>query len=154
VITLAQLPGYVAAAVLIERWGRRPTLAAFLIGSAAGAAMFAAADGDTAVLLTGMVLSFFNPGAWGALYAVTPEVYPTALRATGSGAAAGFGRIASIAAPLCVPPLLEAGGSGLVFGTFAAFFVLAAAAAFGLPERRGETLDAVDAETRLPVVVG
>ncbi len=38
------------------------------------------------------------------------------------------------------------GGSGLVFGTFAACFVLAAVATFGLPERRGETLDAVDAE--------
>jgi MFS transporter, putative metabolite:H+ symporter len=93
------------------------------------------------------VLSFFNLGAWGALYAVTPEVYPTALRATGAGAAAGFGRIASIAAPLSVPPLLAIGGTGLVFGTFAAFFVLAALAALGLPERRGETLDAVDAES-------
>jgi MFS transporter, putative metabolite:H+ symporter len=113
----------------------------FLLGSAAGAAMFAAADGETAVLITGMVLSFFNLGAWGALYAVTPEVYPTVLRATGAGAAAGFGRLASIAAPLCVPPLLAAGGTGLVFGTFAAFFVLGALATWGLPERRGRALD-------------
>src|SRR5215218_751159 len=79
-ITLAQLPGYAAAAFLIERWGRRPTLATFLVGSAVGAALFAAADGEGAVLVTGMVLSFFNLGAWGALYAVTPEVYPTAQR--------------------------------------------------------------------------
>jgi len=89
------------------------------------------------------VLSFFNLGAWGALYAVTPEVYPTALRATGAGAAAGFGRIASILAPLSVPLLLRLGGSGLVFGTFAAFFVVAALAAFLLPERRGQSLDDV-----------
>ncbi|TYP81269.1 MFS transporter [Blastococcus xanthinilyticus] len=140
-ITLAQLPGYAAAAYLIERWGRRPTLATFLLGSAVGAGMFAAAEGDTAVLLTGMVLSFFNLGAWGALYAVTPEIYPTALRATGAGAAAGFGRLASIAAPLCVPLLVDTGGTGLVFGAFAAFFVLAALAALRLPERRGEALD-------------
>jgi len=93
------------------------------------------------VLVTGMVLSFFNLGAWGALYAVTPEVYPTALRARGAGAAAGFGRIASIAAPLCVPPLLDAGGSGLVFGVFAAFFGLGALATWGLPELRGRTLE-------------
>src|SRR3712207_828200 len=88
-----------------------------------------------------MVLSFFNLGAWGALYAVTPEVYPTVLRATGAGAAAGFGRLASIAAPLCVPPLLDAGGSRLGFGTFAPFFVLAALPTWGLPERRGQALD-------------
>jgi MFS transporter, putative metabolite:H+ symporter len=142
-ITLAQLPGYAAAAYLIERWGRRPTLATFLVGSAVGAALFAAADGEGAVLVTGMVLSFFNLGAWGALYAVTPEIYPTALRATGAGAAAGFGRIASILAPLSVPLLLRLGGSGLVFGTFAAFFVVAALAAFLLPERRGQSLDDV-----------
>ncbi|MGY5884611.1 MFS transporter [Modestobacter lacusdianchii] len=140
-ITLAQLPGYAAAALLIERWGRRPTLAVFLLGSAAGAALFAGAGGETAVLVTGMVLSFSNLGAWGALYAVTPEVYPTPLRATGAGAAAGFGRIASIAAPLSVPRLLEAGGTGLVFGTFAAFFLLGALAAWGLPELRGKVLE-------------
>jgi putative MFS transporter len=142
VITLAQLPGYAAAAWLIEKWGRRPTLATFLVGSALGAALFATADGETTVLLTGMLLSFFNLGAWGALYAVTPEVYPTALRATGAGAAAGFGRIASILAPLSVPPLLDLGGAGLVFGTFAAFFVLGALATRWLPELRGESLDA------------
>jgi MFS transporter, putative metabolite:H+ symporter len=93
------------------------------------------------VLVTGMVLSFFNLGAWGALYALTPEVYPTSLRATGAGAAAGFGRIASILAPLSVPLLVDLGGTGLVFGTFAAFFVLGAIATFGLPERRGQALD-------------
>ncbi|MGY1826154.1 MULTISPECIES: MFS transporter [unclassified Blastococcus] len=142
IITLAQLPGYAVAAYLIEKWGRRPTLATFLLGSALGAGLFAAADGDTAVLVTGMVLSFFNLGAWGALYAVTPEIYPTALRATGAGAAAGFGRLASIAAPLCVPLLVDAGGTGLVFATFAAFFVVAAVAAFALPELRGQALDA------------
>jgi putative MFS transporter len=143
VITLAQLPGYAAAAFLIEKWGRRATLATFLAGSALGAALFAAADGGTAVLVTGMVLSFFNLGAWGALYAVTPEVYPTVLRGTGAGAAAGFGRLASITAPLCVPPLLEAGGTGLVFGTFAAFFVLGGLATWWLPERRGQRLEDV-----------
>ena len=143
VITLAQLPGYVVAAFLIETWGRRATLATFLAGSALGAGLFAAADGESAVLITGMVLSFFNLGAWGALYAVTPEVYPTALRATGAGAAAGFGRLASIAAPLCVPLLLDAGGTGLVFATFAAFFVLGGLATRWLPERRGQSLEDV-----------
>jgi putative MFS transporter len=141
VITLAQLPGYAVAAWLIEKWGRRPTLATFLVGSAAGAALFATADGETTVLITGMVLSFFNLGAWGALYALTPEVYPTTLRATGAGAAAGFGRIASILAPLSVPPLLEIGGTGLVFGLFAAFLLLGALATAGLPERKGEALE-------------
>jgi putative MFS transporter len=142
VITLAQLPGYAAAAVLVELWGRRPTLSTFLVGSAVSAVLFGNADTATATVAAGMALSFFNLGAWGALYAISPEVYPTSLRGTGSGWAAGFGRIASVIAPLSVPWLLETGGSNvLLFGVFAAFFALAAAATWGLPERRGEALD-------------
>jgi hypothetical protein len=40
IITLAQLPGYALAAVLIEKWGRRPTLATMLVGSALAAGAF------------------------------------------------------------------------------------------------------------------
>ncbi|GAB7190998.1 MFS transporter [Kineococcus sp. NUM-3379] len=141
VITLAQLPGYALAAYLVERWGRRPTLGLFLLGSAAGAVLFGSAQSPTAILASGMLLSFANLGAWGALYAVTPEVYPTPVRARGAGAAAGFGRIASILAPLSVPPLLTAGGTALVFTVLAAAFVVGAAATRLLPEMRGATLE-------------
>jgi MFS transporter, putative metabolite:H+ symporter len=139
-ITLAQLPGYAVAAVLVERWGRRRTLATFLLGSAVAAALFATADSTATVLTAGMLLSFFNLGAWGALYAVTPELYPTPLRGTGAGWAAGVGRIASVLAPLSVPLLRDAGGTGLLFAVFAAVFVLAALAASALPELRGKAL--------------
>jgi putative MFS transporter len=141
VITLAQLPGYAVAAVLVEVWGRRRTLAVFLAGSALSALAYAAADSTATILLAGMALSFCNLGAWGALYAVTPEVYPTAVRARGAGSAAGFGRIASILAPLSVPLLLEAGGSAVVFVVFGIAFAAAASASFLLPERRGAALD-------------
>ena len=116
IITLAQLPGYAVAAVLVETWGRRPTLAAFLVGSAAAAGVFASAGSVPMVLLGGCLLSFFNLGAWGALYAVTPEVYPTALRATGARWAAGTGRIASVIAPLLVPVLRDWAGRSCCSG--------------------------------------
>ncbi|WP_336632743.1 MULTISPECIES: MFS transporter [unclassified Microbacterium] len=141
VITLAQLPGYAVAAWLIEVWGRRLTLAVFLAGSAASAVLFGTATGEGAIIAAGMALSFFNLGAWGALYAVTPESYPTSLRATGSGWAAGVGRIASIVAPLSVPPLLAIGGTPVPFAVFGAFFVVAAVATWGLVDRRGAALD-------------
>jgi MFS transporter, putative metabolite:H+ symporter len=141
IITLAQLPGYAVAAWLIEVWGRRATLAVFLAGSAVSAVLFGTASSEAVVIATGMALSFFNLGAWGALYAVTPETYPTSLRATGAGWAAGIGRIASIAAPLTVPPLLAAGGAPLLFVVFAAFFAVAVVATWGLADRRGRPLD-------------
>jgi putative MFS transporter len=140
-ITLAQLPGYLVAAWAIEKFGRRTTLAVFLAGSAVSAILFGTSSGEVMVIATGMALSFFNLGAWGAVYAVTPETYPTPLRATGSGWAAGVGRIASIVAPLTVPPLLGLGGPPLLFVVFAAFFVVAVVATFGLADRRGRGLD-------------
>ncbi len=113
----------------------------FLVGSAVSAVAFGTAQTETSIILGGMALSFFNLGAWGALYAVTPEIYPTSLRATGAGWAAGFGRLASIVAPLLVPVMLIAGGASLVFVVFAVFFVIAAVATWGLVDRRGLALD-------------
>lgn len=139
-ITLAQLPGYAVAAWVIEKWGRRLTLSVFLVGSAASALVFGTVHEVPAIIASGMALSFFNLGAWGALYAVTPELYPTWLRATGAGWAAGVGRIASIIAPLIVPMMLVAGGSTLTFAVFGLFFIIAAAAAWGLAEFRGKPL--------------
>jgi putative MFS transporter len=141
IITLAQLPGYAASAWLIEKWGRRVTLAVFLAGSAVSAGLFGTAGDVTSILVFGALLSFFNLGAWGALYAVTPELYPTRVRGTGAGWAAGFGRLASIIAPLCVPLLLAAGGVALPFGVFAAVFAVAAIAALTLPDLRGKALE-------------
>ena len=140
IITLAQLPGYAAAAWLIEVWGRRSTLATFLVGSALSAGLYGFAGSEAMIILAGCLLSFFNLGAWGALYAIGPELYPTALRGRGTGAAAGFGRLASILAPLIVPPLIAAAGTGWLFVLFAAAFAIAAIAALSLPELRGKAL--------------
>lgn len=140
VITLAQLPGYFTAAWLIERIGRRGTLTLFLIGSALGAAGYAAANTDLLIIIAGCVLSFFNLGAWGALYAIGPDLYPTQLRGAGTGSAAGFGRIASIIAPLWVGWVLGIGGTLMLFIVFATAFVIAAAASWLLPEQRGTAL--------------
>jgi len=141
IITLAQLPGYAASAWLVEKWGRRVTLAVFLAGSAISAGFFGTAGDVPTILAFGALMSFFNLGAWGALYAVTPELYPTRVRGTGAGWAAGFGRLASIIAPLCVPALLAAGGVALPFGVFAGVFAIAAVAALTLPDLRGKALE-------------
>ncbi|MDO5495484.1 MAG: MFS transporter [bacterium] len=153
IITFAQLPGYAVAAWLIEKWGRRPTLATFLAGSAVSAAAFglaiSAAEPDPAaglasvwvVVLTGCLLSFFNLGAWGALYAITPEVFPTSLRGAGSGAATAIGRVAAMSAPLLVPVFVAAGGLVLAFSVLGLSFLLATAACLFLPEMTDEALE-------------
>ncbi len=98
-MALAQLPGYFSAAYLVERWGRKPTLGSYLILSGVFTYFFAMATSLTGILAAAVWMSFFNLGAWGALYAYTPELYPTEVRTTGMGWASGMTRIAGALAP-------------------------------------------------------
>jgi putative MFS transporter len=126
-LALAQVPGYVSAAWLVERWGRRPTIVAYLLVSAAGTFLFALAPGVGLLLVGGILMSAFSLGAWGGLYAYTPELYPTVVRGTGFGAASGMSRIAGAAAPIAGGALLA---TSLVVPLvlYAVAFLLAAAA--------------------------
>lgn len=105
IMTLAQLPGYFLAAWIIEKIGRKFVLSVFLLGTAISALIFGFADSTAVLIVSGMFLSFFNLGAWGALYAYTPENYPTIIRGTGAGMAAAVGRIGGIFGPLVVGTL-------------------------------------------------
>ena len=139
-MTLAQLPGYFTAAWLIERAGRKFVLVVYLTGTAASAWAFGNADTQGALLLYGALLSFFNLGAWGALYAYSPENYPAPIRASGVGTAAGIGRLGGILGPLAIPFLGAQGWStGAIFGLFAATLMVGVLAVALLGrETRGE----------------
>ncbi|CRK82545.1 MFS transporter [Neobacillus massiliamazoniensis] len=102
IMTLAQLPGYFTAAWFIEKFGRKFVLVVYLVGTAISAYFFGTANSTALLIGSGILLSFFNLGAWGGLYAYTPEQYPTIIRGTGSGLAASFGRIGGVLGPLLV----------------------------------------------------
>ena len=145
-ITLAQIPGYFAAAWLVETIGRKATLAPFMISCAAASWFFGGASSPGGLLLWGCLVSFFNLGAWGVTYGYTPELYPTRLRGTGTGSAAAFGRIGGILAPLLVGRLVASRGGGF-HAVFAMFAVVLAAGAAGVlllgEETRGRTLEEI-----------
>ncbi|MCG1016007.1 MFS transporter [Bacillus velezensis] len=125
-MTLAQLPGYFSAAWLIEKAGRKTILVIYLLGTAGSAYFFGAADSLAMLLTAGMLLSFFNLGAWGVLYAYTPEQYPAAIRATGSGTTAAVGRIGGIFGPLLVGSLAARNVSfTVIFAVFCAAILIA-----------------------------
>ena len=125
IMTLAQLPGYFSAAWLIEKVGRKFVLVTYLLGTAASAFVFGSAETTMTLIISGMLLSFFNLGAWGALYAYSPEQYPTLIRGTGSGMAASVGRVGGILGPLLVGSLVTAGYEiGFIFGIFCVAIVV------------------------------
>ncbi|MCY8036314.1 MFS transporter [Bacillus sonorensis] len=133
IMTFAQLPGYFTAAWLIEKAGRKMVLIVYLLGTAVSAYFFGTAESLALLLAAGMFLSFFNLGAWGALYAYTPEQYPTEIRGTGAGMAAAFGRIGGIFGPLLVGSLVSQGTSlSIIFLIFCLAVLAAVAAVFFL----------------------
>ena len=92
------------------------------------------------LLVSGMFLSFFNLGAWGALYAYSPEQYPTVIRGTGSGMAASVGRIGGIFGPLLVGSLLAEGYDiGYVFSIFCVAILVGAVAVVFLGKETKQT---------------
>lgn len=111
IMCLAQLPGYFSAAYLVERVGRKMVLSLYFAGTALAAWLFGHAANQNQVLLFGSLLYFFSLGAWGCVYAYTPEIYPTEARASGSGWAAAFGRLGAFTAPLVVPVIYTAYGA-------------------------------------------
>lgn len=121
IMTLAQLPGYFTAAYLIEKIGRKFVLVAYLLLTAGSAIWFGNATSSAMLMAAGICLSFFNLGAWGGLYAYTPELYPTAVRSTGAGLAAAFGRVGGIVGPYLVGVLVA--GKVAITTIFLVFFV-------------------------------
>lgn len=127
-VALAQLPGYALAAHGVENWGRRPTLIFFLLLSAAGCLIFTMATGGTVIAVSLLVMSFALLGTWGALYAFTPELYPTHLRGTGMGTAGAMARLGGIFAPTAVGVVISYSFAATI-GLFAALLVAGAVAA-------------------------
>ncbi|HEU5000103.1 MAG TPA: MFS transporter [Lapillicoccus sp.] len=116
VIYLAQIPGYFTGAWLSDRLDRRRTIAGCLLGAAAAAFWLSRSATPTSIMVSGAVLSFFLNGSVAAMYAYTPELFPTWVRTTATGLASAFGRLGSISAPAIIG--FASGSLGLagVFG--------------------------------------
>lgn len=128
IMCLAQLPGYFSAAYLVERLGRKVVLSVYFVGTAIASWLFGHAGSTTEVLIYGCLLYFFSLGAWGCVYAYTPEVYPTAARASGTGWASAFGRVGAFIAPFVVPVIYKS--YGIQNGYTYVFIALTAVFAF------------------------
>jgi putative MFS transporter len=145
-ISLAGIPGFIFASWIIEKIGRKPTCVLLLLGSAVSVYIYghvASVKGELHYLMmSGMFMQFCLFGMWSILYAYTPELYPTRIRATGAGFASSIGRLGSFVGPFAVGFLLPVTGQTGVFTLGAASFVIAAAVVVLLGvETRGRALE-------------
>ncbi len=135
---LFQIPGYMTSAYLVERIGRRYILFTFIGMTAVGSYIFVINH----MILGSILISFFNLGAWGALYAFTPENYPTRIRGTATGLANTMGRLGGILGPLI--PSIMASFHLTWYSTFLTFTLVLLVGAFLtllVPETMGKPLE-------------
>jgi putative MFS transporter len=106
----AMIPASLISVFAIDRSGRRPLMIGSLALAGMGALVVAFGTTPTAIVAGGSVLAGGALAAWPVALAWASEQYPTYLRGTAAGWAAGVSRLGSITAPLIVGSLLALGG--------------------------------------------
>jgi putative MFS transporter len=145
IIVVVSIPGKLAEAWLVERWGRRPVIIVFGTLAAVAALVFGFSSGAVMVLLVGCVMSFFGIGVDPAVKVYTAESYPTSIRAAGTSVTEGIGRLFSgVIGPSLIPLLLDVAGVGAVYALIGAVAMVAVVtvAIFG-HETKGRALEAI-----------
>lgn len=133
--------GYVTFGFVSDRVGRKATYIAYLIGAAVLLFLYSAARSPLMLLALGPFVAFFGTGYYTGFGAVTAEIYPTRIRATGQGFTYNMGRIASAAAPFTVGTLAQNSGFSYAFSLLAAVFLIASLMWFWIPETKGRRFD-------------
>ena len=142
---IAQVVILLGCAFAIDRIGRRRWVT---IGFIAGALLLAslgafAAHSVTAVIVL-VTAAYGIVGSVNAvLYLYTPEIYPTRMRAIGTGSATCWLRLASAAGPVMVGQFVASGGTAAVFLMFAAAGVIGAVAGAWMLETRNRRLEEI-----------
>ncbi|MHA6738524.1 MFS transporter [Rhodococcus erythropolis] len=127
ITSLAQIPGYYVASLLIDKMERKWLLAIYALGATGGAVVVAFADNTPVLVLGSALLAAFTNGAAGVYYTYTAELYPTEIRATAMGAASAVGRLGAIFAPIAIGYLFARIGWVDVFLVLVGALVLAVA---------------------------
>jgi putative MFS transporter len=142
---VAQVAVLFVCAFSVDRIGRRNwTVAAFVLGGGMLALLgIMGAQEVWSVMLLG-TLGYGVIGSINAvLYLYTPEIYPTRIRAIGTGLATSWLRIASAVGPALVGFMVDAKGIHSVFLMFAGISVVGALAATCMVETSDRRLEEI-----------
>ncbi len=134
--------GYLSFGPLADRWGRRLVFAVMCAGSLVMLPVtFLSSSSYGHLMLCLPILGFFNNGIFSGFPIYLPELYPTRLRATGSGFCFNAGRVFASIGPFVTGALVSAFGD---VGTAATAVGLVYAVGLGIlpfaPETRGRPL--------------
>jgi MFS family permease len=136
------LAGYLSFGPLAERFGRRPVFGLMCLGSLCVLPLaFLVPRTFAQVLFLLPLLGFFNNGIFSGFPIYLPELFPTAIRATGAGFCFNIGRILASAGPFLTGLLVTAlGGFGRAASAIALIYILGLLILPFAPETRGKPL--------------
>jgi MFS family permease len=146
VIITGALAGYLVAAWLSDRIGRRNTFFLFAACSAAIAVVYTLVPLSNGLMLVlGFPLGFFVSGNFSGVGAFFTELFPSRCRGSGQGFCYNFGRGVGALFPALVGFLSAKLGLAAAIGLFAgAAYLLVILAVALLPETRGKALAVYD----------
>ncbi|XP_068419696.1 synaptic vesicle 2-related protein isoform X2 [Eschrichtius robustus] len=138
--TLSEFPGVLVTLWIIDRLGRKKTMAlCFVIFSLCSLLLFICVGRNMLTLLLFIARAFIS-GGFQAAYVYTPEVYPTATRALGLGTCSGMARVGALITPFIAQVMLES-SVYLTLVVYSGCCLLAALASCFLPiETKGRGL--------------
>jgi MFS family permease len=141
-LNVGSLAGYLSFGPLADRFGRRPIFALMCLGSFVMLpTAFLTPRSYAGVLVLLPLLGFFNNGIFSGFAIYFPELYPTAIRATGAGFCFNIGRVLASTGPFLTAYLVSALGSfGRAASTVALIYLLGIVILAFAPETRGHTL--------------
>ncbi|AIJ24688.1 MFS transporter [Amycolatopsis methanolica] len=142
VTQLVSVPGYLLAAWLTRRHGRKRVFLWFVFASALGGALFGIATNAGQMYAGNLVLAFFSLGAWGIWNTWAGEALPTSLRGLGYAWVTSAILLANTVSVPVIGALMDHDvPSFAVIGSIVAFLIVALLAVIPLPETEGKALD-------------
>jgi MFS family permease len=141
-LNVGSLAGYLSFGPLAAKFGRKPTFALMCLGSLVmlpTAFLFPRSYAAVLVLLP--ALGFFNNGIFSGFAIYLPELYPTAIRATGAGFCFNVGRVLASTGPFLTGYLVqELGTFGRAASAIALVYLLGLCILPFAPETKGQPL--------------
>ena len=146
VINIGSLLGAAVASLCAYRWPRRKVMTIGAGCALVTAVLFAlAAEGALLIMLFGGLFQFFVMLLNSTIFAWSPELYPTRVRAFGTSVIALQGNVAGAILPIGAAFLVDNYGAAPMFITIAAMFAILAIAVRFAPETHGRALEDINA---------
>jgi len=131
--TLAEFPGIMVSLLLIEKIGRKKTLALeFFLFTITLTLLFNCSSSRTLVTVILFMARALGSGLFQVAYVYTPEVYPTTLRAIGVGSCSSMARFGAMLTPYIAQVLLRQSFQGAI-AVYSVTTLLATACCLLLP---------------------